>query len=193
MSYTIIGSAPSPYVRKIRMLLEGKEFTFKELDIYGPAGAAELHRVTPIHLIPVLLDGERKIYDSRVIFNYLNMIHRFENFDWDDENLLSIIDGGISAAVNLLLMKRSGLPVEAPSMFVDRQKERVESVLDYMTEFAKGEGLVKWNFLSISLYSFLDWAVFRGLFTLEKRPELQKFLEAHAQRPAVLNTQIPKG
>ena len=192
MTYTLIGSQTSPFVRRIRMLLEGKEFTLKEFNIFETADSIELNNINPLNQVPVLIDGERKIIDSRVIFHYLNMIHRFENFDWEDENTLSIIDGGMNSGVNLLLMKRSGMPIHEPLMFVNRQKERVESVLDTMTPFASTKGLTTWNFHSMSLYCFLDWGVFRGLFSIDNRPELQNFLSTHKDRDCVVKTQIPK-
>lgn len=192
MTYTVIGSQTSPFVRRIRMLLEGQEFILKEFNIFDTADSIELNKINPLNQVPVLVDGEKKIIDSRVIFNYLNLIHRYENFDWEDENLLSIIDGGMDAGVNLLLMKRSGMPIHEPLMFVNRQKERIESVLDTLTDFAAKDGLATWNFHSMSLYCFLDWGVFRGLFVLDSRPVFQKFLEAHAQRDCVVTTQIPK-
>ena len=55
------------------MLMDNIPYEFKELNIYEAEGGLELNRVNPINQIPVLLDGEKKIWDSRVIFNYLNL------------------------------------------------------------------------------------------------------------------------
>jgi len=193
MSYTLIGSYPSPFVRRIRMLMENIQHDFKELNIYETQGGLELNKINPINQIPVLLDGERKIWDSRVIFNYLNLHHKLENIDWDDENNLSAIDGALNAGVALMLMKRSGINIKEPSMIVNRHKERIESVLDFFKPYITGDGLKEWNFLVMSIYSFLDWGLYREILTIEHRPECEAFMKVHATRTTVLQTQIPKG
>lgn len=192
MGYTLIGSYPSPFVRRIRMLMENISFEFKELNIYEAEGGLELNKINPINQIPVLLDGNKKIWDSRVIFNYLNLHHKLENIDWDDENNISAIDGALNAGVALRLMKVSGININEPYMIVNRHKERIESVLEYLNPYITGEGLKEWNFLTMSIYSFLDWAVYREIMTLDHRPECVKFMAAHAHRPIVQATQIPK-
>jgi glutathione S-transferase len=190
--YTLIGSYPSPFVRRLRMLMHNLPFTFKELNIYEAEGAVELHKVNPINQIPVLLDGEKKVWDSRVIFNYINLHHKLENIDWEDENNLSAIDGALNAGVALFLLRRSGVNINDQFMVVARYKDRMQSVLDYFKPYMQGEGLKNWDFLTMSIYSFLDWATFREILNISDRPECIKFLEAHANRPAVVATQIPK-
>lgn len=191
MKYTLFGSKTSPFVRRIRILMEKIPHEFKEIDIFGP-DAELLKGLNPIHQIPVLLEGDKKFWDSRIIFNYLNLTHRFQNMDWEDENLLTGIDGAMTSAVSLLLMKRSGINTEAPSMYIDRQKERIESILDFLKPYIEGAALKDWNFHTISIYCFLDWATFRGIVDISNRPECQKLLDTYADRKIVQDTQIPK-
>lgn len=192
MRYTLYGSKTSPFVRRIRMLLEKTPYEFKEVDIFG-ADAELLKTINPVNQIPVLLDENQKIWDSRAIFNYLNMIHRFQNMDWDDENLLTAIDGAMNSGVTLLLMKRSGVNVKEPLMYLDRQKERIETVLDYLKPYIEGPALSHWNFHTMSIYCFLDWATFRSIIDLSKRPECLALLENYAEKQIVKDTQIPRG
>lgn len=192
MNYTLYGSQTSPFVRRLRILLNEMPYTFKEINIFDAQDSAELNKVNPINQLPALKDGDNTIWDSRHIFTYLNSIHRFNNMDWNDENMLTAIEGATSAGVSLLMMKRSGINIDEPLMYVVRQKERMESILDYLKPYLKGDGLKNWDFLSISLYCYLDWAVFRGLLKLEHRPECQVFLDKYKNLSIVKNTEIPK-
>lgn len=131
MSYTLIGSLTSPFVRRVRMLMEGIPFELKELNIYETEDGLQLNKINPVNQIPVLLDGEKKIWDSRVIFNYLNQKHKFQNQDWDFENNLTAIDGAMNAGVSLFQLKRSGININEQYMVISRYRDRMDSVLDY--------------------------------------------------------------
>ena len=192
MSYQLYGSKTSPFVRRIRVLLETTPYDFKEMNIFEAQDALELNKINPINQIPVLVDGENTIWDSRQIFNYLNSIHRFQNMDWSDENFLTAIDGAMNTGVSLLLMKRSGIDTDGPFMYVLRQKERMESILDYLKPYLLDKGLKEWNFHTISLYCFLDWAIFRDIIKIDHRPECQHFLHHHKHRSILTLTEIPK-
>jgi glutathione S-transferase len=175
------------------MLMENIPHTFTELNIFEAADAAKLHHINPVHQIPVLIDDEKHIWDSRIIFQYLNVKHGLESMDWQKENMLTAMDGAMNAGVTLLLSKRSGLNVEDDVMYFTRQKERMASILDYLKPYLTGIESKEWNVLSMTLYSFLDWATFRQLLQIEARPECLQFLETHSSRPSVQATLLPKG
>lgn len=174
------------------MLLENVPYEFKEMNIFEGQDAVDLNKINPINQIPVLTDGERTIWDSRQIFNYLNSIHRFQNMDWNDENQLTAIDGAMNAGVTLLMLKRSGININEPYLYINRQHERIDSVLDYLKPYFIDQGLKDWNFQSISLYCFLDWAIFREIIKIDRRPECQSFLDVHKNKNILQYTQIPK-
>lgn len=192
MTYTLYGSQTSPFVRRIRILMENIPHELKEVDIYDPAETITFNKISPIHQIPVLQDGDQVVWDSRHIFNYLNLNHKIQNLDWDDENLLTAIDEALNSGANLMKMKRSGMNIDEPYMYNVRLKDRMESILDYLKPMIEDRFLKEWDFHSISLYCFLDWALFRKIINLEKRPECQKFLDAHAEKSIVKSTSIPK-
>jgi len=192
MNYTLYGSLPSPFVRRIRMLMEHIPFEFKEINIYEKPGSEILKKINPINQIPVLVHGEKTIWDSRIIFNYLNKKHQFETMDWEDENRLTAIDGALNAGVALLLMKRSNIDINQDFMIVNRHKERIESILDYLKPYIENKAMKDWNFNIMSIYSFLEWGLFREILNLSDRPEYQKFIESHINRPIVKLTEIPK-
>ncbi|MBA2405272.1 MAG: glutathione S-transferase family protein [Bdellovibrionales bacterium] len=192
MGYVLYGSKTSPFVRRIRVLFDNIPYEFKELNIFEGQDAVDLNKINPINQVPVLVDGENTIWDSRQIFNYLNSLHRFQNMDWQDENMLTAIDGAMDSGVSLLLMKRSGINTDEPFMYVQRQKDRVESIMDHLKPYIAGAGLSDWNFLSISIYCFLDWARFRSIIKFDNRPECIAFLEKYKNNTSIINTEIPK-
>ncbi len=192
MAYSLYGSRTSPFVRRLRMLMHGMTYDFKEMNIFEASDATLLNKINPLNQVPVLQHDEKTIWDSRQIFQYLNQIHRFENPDWEGENLLTGIEGAMDSGIVLLLMKRSGMNIDENFMFTARQKDRIESVLDYLKPWLSDRALTDWNFAAMTAYAFLDWALFRNIINIEKRPECRKFLDAHSNRPAVIATNIPK-
>ncbi|WPU65941.1 glutathione S-transferase family protein [Peredibacter starrii] len=191
MNYTLIGSLTSPFVRRIRMLMETIPYELTELNIYETDDGITLNKINPINQIPVLVMGNEKIWDSRQIFNYLNSKYKFQTMNLEDENTLTAIEGALNAGIALFQFKRSGISIEEPYMIVNRHKDRIDSVLDYLLPFVKAEGK-NWNFQTMTLYAFLDWGQFRGILSLEKRPEYQQFMAQHADREIVKKTAIPK-
>ncbi len=174
------------------MLMHDMPYEFKEMNVFEAQDAVLLNKINPLNQIPVLQDGEKTIWDSRQIFQYLNQKHQFQTMNWHDENLLTAIEGAMASGITLLLMKRSGMNIEENFMFTARQKDRIESVLDYLKPSFNDKALKEWNFASMTTFSFLDWATFRNIVSLEKRPECRKFLDQHAHRPDVVATIIPK-
>ena len=170
MAYTLYGSKTSPFVRRIRMLLNEIPFTLNEMDIYG-ADKERIKEINPVNQIPVLEDGEQKVWDSRQIFYYLNNKHHFQKMTLDDENTLTAIDGAINGGVALFLFKRSGIDLNSDLMLIERHKTRIQLVLHYLKPRIETDLKDNWNFLSMSLYSFLDWATFREMISIENRPE----------------------
>lgn len=192
MVYVLYGSKTSPFVRRIRILLDQAPYEFRELNVFDTQDYIELNKINPVNQVPLLIDGEKTIWDSRFIFNYLNSKNNYQKMGWDDENLLTAIDGAMTSGVTLLMLKRSGVNIDEPSQFVVRQKDRIESVLDYLKPFLGTRALNQWDFQAISLYCFLDWAVFRGIIKIDQRPECQAFLSHYKNLPGVQSTAIPK-
>lgn len=191
MSYILYGSKTSPFVRRVRMILDNIPYELQELNPYEGEDAIHLNKINPINQIPVFTHNEITLWDSRQIFNYLNNIHQFQKMQWQDENLLTAIEGMMNAGIALMQLKRSGISLDSDYMFVKRSKERIESILEYLKPFMAGEGLTTWNFHSMSIYSFIEWAVFREIISIENRPVCQKFIQSHQSRPVVGFTQIP--
>lgn len=192
MTQVLIGSFTSPYVRKMRLLLHGKNVEFKAINYLEKADSDYLKSVNPINQIPIFIDGDQKIYDSRVIFNYLAKKEGWKALTIEEENILSAIDAAMDSAINLFSLRRGGLDLNGTNPYVDRQKERTPLILNHLTPWVKTLTPEKdWNFLTMSLFSFLYWGVFRDIIDLNPHPEMQAFVERFKNCPGVKETDIP--
>tara|TARA_R110000868_G_scaffold197846_3_gene444055 strand:+ start:715 stop:1302 length:588 start_codon:yes stop_codon:yes gene_type:complete len=184
-SYTLIGSTTSPYVRRLRIIMQGLDYTFKPIMIFNPAQRIEFKKITPVLKIPVLQvhseAGTQNIYDSRVIFNYLNKVHFKQELSIEQENTLTIIDGVSDSFVILYSMKLAGMTIEEDKRFIMAQRERVIEGFDFLDQlWARQQA---WDYLSASLFCLLDWAIFRELMDIERWPNLKSFHQAHCNQP----------
>ena len=75
---TLYGSLPSPYVRRIRILLDGKDFEFVPMNIFEEKQRAFLISKNPTLKIPMLEDDGKFIFDSNTIYRYLQEKFGFE-------------------------------------------------------------------------------------------------------------------
>ncbi|MDO9183158.1 MAG: glutathione S-transferase family protein [Bacteriovorax sp.] len=193
MNYTLIGSLTSPYVRKIRLLLHGTPYELKVVNYLEEAGNEYLQSINPVNKLPVLIDGDKTIIDSRVIFNYLTKKNKWPELSIDEENILSTIDGAMDASINLFMLRRGGLDLNCGNGYVERNLARVSHILKHLTPWVKEideKNPAHWNFLTMSLYSYLFWLGFREANSLDAHPELTKFLERFKNALGVAETTI---
>lgn len=195
MTLTLIGSYTSPYVRKIRLFLwEDKTVVFKPVNYFEEEGNKYLKSINPFNQLPMLLDGEQPIYDSRVMFNYLAKKKAMEPLTIEEENILSAIDTTLASAVNLFSLRKGGIDIEAGNhYFIERQRERLPSLLGLLIPWSlKQDPKKDWNYLTMSFYSLVYWLEFREMYDIRKHPELVDFLERFKNCPGVQETDIPK-
>lgn len=158
----LIGSTTSPYVRRIRLLLQDQPYDFVNLDIYGQ-GRDELRRRNPALKIPMLIDGQQEVYDSRIIARYLHEKMNVAGLTWDQENQLTLIDAANDSCVTLLLSKRSGLDVEQDILFYNLQRERIMTTLRTLAAMVDEGQFGAWNYPAMCLFCLVDWVEFRDL------------------------------
>jgi glutathione S-transferase len=186
-SLRLYGSLTSPFVRRLRLLMDPSSYDFVNLDIYGP-DRARLREISPVLKIPVLEDGEMRIFDSRVIQRYLADKGHVEKLPWAKENTLTVIDGVSDSLVNVLLLKRSGVVLEPTSVLGKSHSERVKDSLALLETQVQENYFSDWDFLSQSLYSMLDWCLFRELADLSACPHLLRFVANHKTQVRVRET-----
>jgi len=124
MAYTLISSERSPFGRICRMFMirHAIDFDFRVLNFVDDQNAAiALAKETPINKVPILVDNNQKIFDSRVIINHLIKKHRLPELSLQEENIISCIYSCLDAGVILFLMKKDGYDIGGPGFFFRTQ------------------------------------------------------------------------
>lgn len=201
VEYTLIGSLTSPFVRKLRLLLLTKsvDFELQAINYLTPEDSKFLKSKNPINKIPVLMIKEHSkqtaiVYDSRIIFQFLSKKYNWSPFSLEDENTLSFIDAMLDSAINLFSLQRAGMDTKSGNnSYIERQWERIDLILEQMKPWVNVQSPDRdWNFLNMSLYSFLDWAQFRSVIALSEYPDYANYLNRFKPCKGVKETEIPK-
>lgn len=189
----LIGSTTSPYVRRIRILLDEEPYDFVNLDIYG-SDRDQIRSTNPALKIPVLESEGQEIYDSRIIARYISAKQGADPLTWDQQNQLTLIDGANDSAVILLLARRSGLDVDSPGvLFFDLQRERVLTTLRTLAAQVEDGQFEAWNYPAICLYCLVDWLEFRDLVDFSGVESLLAFRNSRTSLPWIAETDPRKG
>lgn len=175
----LFGSLTSPYVRRLRIWLENTDYEFVTLDVFSTEGRAQLESVSPARKIPLLQLGKETVYDSRIIFNFLNKKLQREELTLDDENTLSLIDEANQAYVHLFMLSKSGVDTHQESFYFNLQRERINNLLLHFEGMVSAGHFKQWNYPAICLFCLLDWIDFRHLENLENTPALKEFRDKH--------------
>lgn len=178
----LYGSTTSPYVRRLRVWLENVPHEFMHIDIFSEQGRATLKSINPALKVPMLVDDWQAVFDSRVIYNYLNHKLGKEVTTADDENAITLINAANDSYVELLLLSRSGIDVQQDALFFNLQRERIQSTLQVLEEQVKLGAFEYWHFPAICLYCLVDWVLFRQMNDFAEFPELQAFHQRHQGR-----------
>ncbi len=194
MSYKIIGSPRSPFVRICRMFMiqNSIDCEFHVLNFVDDENDAKaLAKESPINKVPILVDGGHKIFDSRVIVSYLVKKHGLRELSIEAENIVSVIYGCLDAGVILFLMKKDGFDIHDSGFFLSRNRERIPHSLEYLTPWASSLDPAvpgDWNYGSMSLFSFIYWAQARGVLELKLYPEMVAFMERFKNASGIRET-----
>jgi glutathione S-transferase len=71
----LVGTKPSPYVRKVRVILAERNLPFEFVEESAWSADTAVTRYNPLTKVPALvIDGGESIYDSAVIAEYLDAI-----------------------------------------------------------------------------------------------------------------------
>jgi len=184
----LLGSTTSPYVRRIRLYLHGRDYEFINLDIFAPDDRATLTANNPTLKVPVLIDREQNIYDSRVIYRYLADKSGQAALSWQQENQLTLIDAANDSFVTLLLSDRSGFDVSDDKLLFKLQNERVAKLLSTLNDEVAAGQFSQWHYPAICLFCLLDWIDFRSLFDFSHLPHLTAFYQNSLQHPGIRET-----
>lgn len=184
----LIGSHTSPYVRRFRMLVPNETLEFVNIDIFSPEGAKILAENSPARKVPILVDGQQRVFESRVIYQYLTEKTALPPLSWDQHNLLTLIDAANDSLVEVLLSQRSGFDTQEDKLFFNLQRNRLSAIWPVLASYVEAGDFANWDYLSISLFCLIDWVTFRSLDDLSAYQPLQAFYQWALEQPLVKET-----
>jgi glutathione S-transferase len=198
-------SPNSPYARKVRIVLaeNGIECAVKTLDPHQ--SIEELARLNPNLRIPIFVDGDRTLFESNVIVDYLLRTYPAAGKSaskpplgtsltrpdrhWDDMQVLITIETMLDTGLNLFQLMKDGLKPEQAS-YLKKELSRSQTCLDWLERRATADGFVPGQFsiLDMNLVCALEWVSFRKPFAWQGRQNLEKIVAMYADRPSVKAT-----
>ncbi len=135
----LLYARPSPFVRKVMVLLEeaGKADGIERIDGFGSPTApnTDVVAANPIGKIPCLIDGGRTIYDSRVITRYLDAklgtgLYPEGDAIWTTLTLEAHADGMLDAGVLCVYEIRAREEQYRSEAWRDGQRAKISRGLD---------------------------------------------------------------
>ncbi|MFP6741833.1 MAG: glutathione S-transferase family protein [Alphaproteobacteria bacterium] len=188
-------SATSPYVRKVVVVAAETGLSDRiEWVMPATAGAAAIATVNPLAKVPALItDHGDALYDSPVIFEYLDSLHDGEKIfpaggdaRWNALRLQALGDGVLDAGLLIVMEGRREIEVERSARFVDFQKRKIASALDALETEASGLGDGP-DIGTITVGCALGYVDFRlgDLAWRSTWPALAAWFEGQTKRPAM--------
>ena len=187
--YTLIGSLTSPYVRRLRLYLHGIDYKLETVNYLDSLDDARLSQLNPIKRIPVLVVDNQAIWESRVIYSYLQKTLGKTPPSRDEDNLISAIDAWQDLLIQPFLMQRMGQAVDSSNAYFQRQASRAQLIRDYLASGVRQGLFDRWDYPAMSLYCLLDWGAFREcLRPLDLPKALLNFMEQSRSHPSITET-----
>jgi glutathione S-transferase len=131
------GTPTSPYTRIARIAAAEFGYGYEFCDLRWRVSPAELFEINPVGRVPLLVDGDKRIADSRIIWAYLEErkgamrakslrllggSHR-----WDEENIVLQIYATLDATMVLRSMAETPPVTDHP--YLSRSRERIDICL----------------------------------------------------------------
>lgn len=196
----LIGTATSPYTRKVRVVLAEKRMECEFVVDAPNTENSVVIQYNPLGKIPVLvLDDESTLFDSRVIVEYLDNASpgnrlipeekrpRIQVRRWE-----ALADGCTDAAVALVMEKRR-LPEQQLPEWITRQQGKVDRALQMMADDLAAKTWCTGDFFTladIAVGSCLGWMELRlpDLPWRRNHPNLARLADKLAQRQSFRDT-----
>ena len=203
----LLYSNGSPYSRRVRVVLleKGLEFESDVYDAVRPIEEIQPHN--PALQVPVLYDGDRHLFGSNLILQYL-----FETYPgspaggagrllaptiirpdrrWDDMLILTAIESMADSLVGLRMLLAGG-DVDVP--FVARQRSLIGSCLDWLEQRITDQGFWPevFSVMDLNLLCPLLFGEARGTFAFRTGawPRIEAMIGKWGSRPSIVATAV---
>ncbi|WP_275583496.1 glutathione S-transferase family protein [Archangium primigenium] len=192
------GSMTSPYVRKVRVLLDEKQLPYTFVRENPRSLDSQTQTLTPLGKVPVLvLDSGRTMIDSPVILEYLDglggepLLPASGEARWDVLHWTSLADGLLQALVTRLLELRRPEALRSPESLAWEER-RIGRVLDVLAQADLSSGFFvggRYSLADVAVGVALEYTDLRYPHAWrERHPALGAWLAGIAARPAFQRT-----
>lgn len=133
----------SHFARKVRILIDALSLDVELLDAGNVAdNSPDIFACNPLMKVPTLIDGKQVVFESDLIAHYIvNQSDPKDQFkvltqDWPTLNARAVMNGVMSAEVELIMAERSGINTEKYTRF-DKLRNVVVLGLEWLEQHAK--------------------------------------------------------
>ncbi len=194
---------PCPFGQKVRIVMAEKSLTYDlvEVDLLkGEQRRPEFLRLNPYGKVPILIDEDTTIYDSTIIDEYLDD-------EYPDPPLLPAVgssslrararlfeelaDSSFSPQVGQLMAEIAKPEAERDAARVQRFRQAVERLLDYLNHELEGRQFLATEF-SVADIGFVPRLVILqdlGIEAGSGRPNVDGWLRRLLERPSIQGLQ----
>lgn len=199
----LIGSAGSPYARKVRVVMAEKKIDFQFESVNVAESHALIQQSNPLGKVPyLLLDDGDVLFDSRVIVEYLDNltpVHRLipasgrpraEVKVWE-----ALADGAVDAA-GLIRMESLRAPERQDAAWVAKQQSKIDAAIASMAQRLGDQPFCvdgRYSLADIALgcaIGYIDWR-FPQIGWQDKHPNLASHIKKLATRQSFVDTAPP--
>ncbi len=196
----LIGTATSPYTRKVRVVLAEKRMECEFVVDAPNTDNSTVTQYNPLGKIPVLiLDDDSTLFDSRVIVEYLDSASpgnrlipeekrpRTQARRWE-----ALADGCTDAAIAVVMEKRRPVEQQSPE-WIARQQGKADRALQMMADDLAAKSWCTGDFFTladIAVGCCLGWLELRlpDLPWRRNHPNLARLADKLAQRQSFKDT-----
>lgn len=201
---TIIGSLTSPFVRVVRVMCEEMQLPY-EMDLtvfFGKQDEGQKQQLSernPLMRVPVLVDGGKEIFDSRIILGYLlkhpdaKPLADFRTAfpqNIEEENKLSVINGILDSGVLCFILRNLHPEVKPDTGYVVQSMRRIEQGLKWLdADEALGSSF---GIPELALICGLEWFAKRQVVDWAAYAHLSAIHHQYKERASLVKTRIPE-
>lgn len=199
----LIGSAASPFVRKVRVVMAEKKLDYQFVleDVWSDTSQISEHN--PLGKVPCLvIEGVEAMYDSRVIVDYLDtlspvgkLIPPVGRERAAVKTLEALADGLLDAAIlaRLEATWAGRTKAQRSQAWINRQMGKVDASLKVLATHLGEQPYftgIHMSLADIAVGCALGWLDFRfpDLKWREQHPNLDRLLDKLMQRPSFAET-----
>ena len=196
----MIIATPSPYERKVCVVLREKNVEFKEI-VDVPLNRDTLTKIlNPLGKIPILIeDGKEPLFDSKVIIQYLDnlvpnpLFYPESPIENVSAKLVEAAADGVSDALVLICLENVRQEKLRSSDWIDRQATKIYQVARYLSDYLGTKQFYvgdHFTIADVSAFSCLEYLDLRfPKFNWKiKHPNLKNYWDIHKNRQSYLET-----